>query len=231
MSTVATLGATGLPASAAVSTAAAASVKAAVVNGDAGTLKVTGTNFTKNANILVEFNQNGVNSGNLTQQYSTRSDGSGKFTLTAPAYVSAACLVGVAAWDNAKSASTNLNTAGKGCKGGKLTINPCRPVCTDFYTQGSGFTPGADVNVYYEFQDGTKGTVTLSSSVTVCGTLAPGRYPAAPAGQFFAFGACDGYAKHDDRVCHASFVKVWAEELDTDYISEPQYIDPLCHRP
>jgi|tagenome__1003787_1003787.scaffolds.fasta_scaffold20617724_1 hypothetical protein len=228
MSTLATVGATGVPASAAVSTAAAASVKAAVVNGNAGTLKVTGSNFTKNANLIVEFNQNGANSGNLTQRYSARSDGSGRFTLTAAAYVSASCLVGVAAWDDAKSASTNLNTTGKGCQGGKVAINPCQPVCTDFYTQGSGFTPGATVDVFYEFQDGAKGTVTLHASSGVCGTLAPGRYPPAPAGQFFAFGACNGYTMHDDRVCHAPLVKVWAEEQDTDYISEALYVDPRC---
>jgi hypothetical protein len=226
MCTVATLFVMATPASA----APAAKVTAAVVNGNAGTLKVTGTNFTKNADITVEYHQNGADSGNLIQRFTARSNGSGKFTLTAQAYVSAACLVGVLAWDDAKFATTNVNTTGQGCQGGKLTIDPCRPVCTDFYTQGSGFTPGATVDVFYQFEDGTKGTVTLNARAGICGTLAPGRYPPAPAGQLFAFGACNGFTMHDDRVCHAPVVRVWAEEQETDYISDPLFVDPRCRR-
>jgi hypothetical protein len=226
MSTVATLIVAGAPASA----APAAKVTAAVVNGNAGTLKVTGTNFTKNVDIHVEFHQNGADSGNLIQPFTVRSDRNGRFTLTTQAYVTAACLVGVLAWDDVKFDSTNLNTAGKGCQGGKLTIDPCRPVCTDFYTQGAGFTPGATVDVFYQFEDGTKGTVTLNARAGICGTLVPGRYPPPPAGQLFAFGACNGFTMHDDRVCHAPVVRVWAEEQETDYISDPLFVDPRCRR-
>jgi hypothetical protein len=207
-------------------------INVSVVSGNAGTLKVTGSNFAKNATVHVQFAQNGFLGENLAQDFTTTSNGSGKISLTAAAYVSAACLVGVSAWDANRSATpVNLNTTGKGCAGAKLQVDPCRPVCTDFYTTGTGFTPEATIDVFYEFTDNrTNQTTTFSARATGCGTLRPGRYPPAPAGQLQAFGACNGFTEHSDSFCHTSVVKVWAEEDLTDYVTPALFVDPRCHR-
>ena len=179
--------------------------------------------------VEVEFNQNGANSGDLLQQFTVTSDKSGKFSLTQKAYISSACLVGVTAWDGAHSSNdVNVNTTGKGCSGAKLAVDPCRPVCTDFATTGSGFTPGADIDIYYQFYDPARGTLTFTASATGCGTLVVGHQIKAPDGQLLYGGACNGFIEHSDLFCHADTVYVWAYDLVVDYATPTLAIDPRC---
>lgn len=202
-------------------------ISASVVNGNAGKIKVTGSNFAKKASVTVEFDQNGAPSGDEFQTFNVTSDKNGKISLTASVFVTAACLVGVVAWDaKHTSNSVDLNTTGKGCTGATLTIDPCRPICSDFYVSGTGFTPGGQLEV--DFFDGTTGAFMFSEPADACGTLAPGSYPPAPAGQILAFGACNGFTEHSDSFCHRASVEVTAEDFDTDYVTPPLFINPRC---
>jgi hypothetical protein len=205
-------------------------IKVSIVHRNAGTMKVTGTNFTKNSVAVVNFDQN-AGSGDLAQAFNVRVTSSGKFTLTAKVFISAACSVGVTARDQSGSDSNfvRVNTKGKGCKGGTIKVDPCAIVCGDFGVKGTGFTPTANVDL--EFRDGTTGQFLFSGQATVCGSLAPGPYPHAPAGQLGSpiFGGCNGVAFGSAHsTCHRASITVTATELETDYIAPPVTVAPKC---
>jgi hypothetical protein len=212
------------------SAATAPHIKVSIVHNNAGTMKVTGTNFTKNSVAVVNFDQN-AGSGDLAQSFNVRVTSSGKFTLTAKVFISAVCRVGVAARDEGGSDSNfvTVKTKGKGCKGGAITVDPCAIVCGDFGVKGTGFTPTGTVDV--EFRDGTTGAFLFSGQATVCGTLAPGPYPHAPAGQLGSptFGGCNGIAfASAHATCGRASITVTATEIDTDYIAPPVTVSPRC---
>lgn len=224
--TVLFIGMSASPASAATTP----HIKVSIVKNNAGTMKVTGTNFTKNSVALVSFDQN-AGSGDLGQSFNVRVTGSGKFTLTAKVYISAVCSVGVSALDQSGRDSNfvTVNTKGKGCKGGAITVDPCAIVCGDFGVKGTGFTPTGTVDV--EFRDGTTGAFLFSGTATVCGALAPGPYPGAPAGQLGSpiFGGCTGIAfASAHATCGRASITVTATELDTDYVAPSVTVAPRC---
>src|SRR5690242_17280684 len=92
--TLAFVGMSASPASAAVRP----HIKVSIVHNNAGTMKVSGTGFTKNSVAVVNFDQN-AGSGDLAQSFNVRVTSSGKFTLTAKVFISAVCSVGVTARD------------------------------------------------------------------------------------------------------------------------------------
>jgi hypothetical protein len=205
-------------------------IKVSIVHSNAGTMKVTGTSFTKNSVAVVSFDQN-AGSGDLAQSFNVRVTSSGKFTLTAKVFISAACSVGVSARDESGVDSNFVteNTKGKGCKGGAITVDPCAIVCGDFGVKGTGFTPSGTVDV--EFTDGTTGAFLFSGQATVCGSLAPGPYPHAPAGQLGSptFGGCTGIAfASAHSTCGRASITVSAFEQDTDYAAPPVTVSPRC---
>jgi hypothetical protein len=200
--------------------AAAPRISVSIVNGNAGTLKVTGSNFVKNSVALVEFNQNGPNSGDFTQQFNVAVNGSGRFTLTQQAYITAACLVGVSAWgDSGASNDVSVNTKGKGCTGAQLATKPCSPNCIS--VSGKGFTPGAtsiDLNV--DITDAAGQTTTNTIPMHACGgPIVPGPYPPSPAGALVlpGFSACTGVLSRNAGYCHAASISVYAYEQETDF--------------
>ena len=199
--------------------AAARHVSVSIVGGNAGTLKVTGTGFSKHTTAHVVFEQNGFNGGNLMQDFAVTTDGKGKFTTTQNAYVTSACLVGVSAHDDqGESNGVNLNTTGKGCSGGKLSIVECFPFCNKITIKGSGFTPGADIGVFVDvvFDDGS--TFSYSFDTVSCGTLVPGPFPGGDAGKLALPGfACTGANRFDDRFCHAKTITATAFDDVIDY--------------
>jgi hypothetical protein len=202
-------------------------IKVSIVHKNAGTMKVTGTNFPKNSVAVVHFDQN-AGSGDLAQDFNVRVTGSGKFTLTAKVFISAACSVGVFASDADQDSNfVSVNTTGKGCKGGAIKVDPCGLVCGDFGVTGTGFTPTASVDV--DFFDGTSGQFLFTQSVGVCGTLAPGPYPGAPTGQLDLFGDCKGFVSLSSHaVCGRTSIRVVATEIDTDYEAPAVTVAPRC---
>jgi hypothetical protein len=199
--------------------AAARHISVSIVGGNAGTLKVTGTGFSKRSTAHVVFEQNGFNGGNLMQDFTVTTDGNGRFKTTQKAYVTSACLVGVSAHDaQGESNGVDLNTKGKGCSGGKLSIVDCVPFCNKITIKGSGFTPGADVGVFVDvvFDDGS--TFSYSFDTVSCGTLAPGPFPGGDAGKLALPGfACTGAIRFDSRFCHAKTITATAFDDVIDY--------------
>jgi hypothetical protein len=239
--TVATLaGAAGLFSGAQPAAAATAPhISVSLVNNKAQSLKVTGTNFAKNAAATVEFTQNGANSGDMIQQFQVATDRNGKFTTTQKAYITSACLVGITAWDSAHfSNDVEINTTGKGCSGAKLSVDPCSPVCTDFATTGTGFTPGDEVDVTYQFTDAagnirefdvpSPGGPPVTGCQTTPGEWQPGQQIKAPDGTLAYNGDCRGFVEHSDLFCQASVVFVWAYDLNVDYQTPTLAVDPRC---
>jgi hypothetical protein len=220
----------GLTLYAAAQPASAASpphIKVSIVSSNSGTMKVSGSHFPKSSVALVHFDQN-AGSGDLAQQFNVRVTSGGSFTLTAKVYVSAACSVGVFASGGSQDSNfVTVNTKGKGCKGGAVKVDPCAIVCGDFGVTGTGFTPGATVDL--EFTDGQTGEFLFDEQDGVCGILAPGPFPSAPAGQLDVFGDCTGAAYASAHAtCGRASVTVSAFELDTDYVAPPVTVSPRC---
>src|SRR5579859_5093035 len=111
-----------------MASAAGTTITASVVNGNAGKIKVTGSGFSKYATVTVEFDQNA--NGAYQQDFTTKANQYGKISTSQYAYITAACLVAITAWDATHTSNTYyLYTAGYGCSGAQIQTNPCGAGC------------------------------------------------------------------------------------------------------
>jgi hypothetical protein len=217
------------------SAAPQASIKVSVVNHNAGTLKVTGSNFSRNANVTIQFEQDGVGTGDEVQIFTARANGSGAFSATERVYVTASCLVGVTASDAKHTSVLNIDTTGMGCAGTQLQAQPDDPLGGYLTITGSGFTPGSQVELdFYYFDTTTQQWVYIASDFAdTCGQLVPGPYPPAPAGQLGLNGSCTGLQQFDPAFCTFSpgmgkLIQIDAVDIDTDYVVPPIEVYSEC---
>jgi hypothetical protein len=209
------------------SAAAPASIKVSVVNGNAGTLRVTGSNFSDKANVTILFEQDGAGTGDDAQTFTVHSNGHGGFSATEEVYVTASCLVGVTASDAKHISVANINTTGLGCVGAQMQVQPDDPLGGYLTVTGTGFTPGSPVELDFYYLDTTtqEWVYVGTDYAATCGQLVPGPYPSGPAGQLGVNGSCTGLQQFDPAFCtftpgrgKGKLIQVDAVDIDTDYV-------------